>query len=579
MLTSDQLYEISRLIRNTLGSIPSGGISSTDISHWNTAYGWGNHASAGYALASSYIPYTGGTSNVNLGVHNLIVDTNSLFVDSVNHRVGIGTLTPSVLFDVNGVINATSLGLGGALSGAKYLSMPLSTNNSQAKFGNFEIQGYAINNAGFSDNIYFNGGNYIYRANGYGVNFWLYQGGFQVLTAPLGIAGDIATLTARLFVGNTGNVGIGNILPAYKLDVTGDIGFSGGLIKATAADLDAKLSGTVTERALRFITSTLGARIQAIGSTSSNLTLSTTASGIEQVRLTILEAGNVGIGTTTPIGKLFIGSYWRATYGGTALYVGAGAGVVSTSNLGITYSVSDASTVAPSVVGITLYNDDTTAGGWSPLLLFSKAESGATPYKGTMAGIAAKAPLGTGNSDSWIDGELHFYTSGAATSGLADRMVINKEGNVGIGTTNPTASLSVNEKTAINSDGGLMVKLTNRTGSNTVKGTIVSADLSNEEAFYTTPIDGDMPIGIVYEAGVANGSAAWIVVSGVAEVLFKNTVAPVRGYVAFVSDTAGRADISAAVPAALTHWREIGHPIQTKTAGTNVLAKVVLHFN
>lgn len=40
---------------------------------------------------SGYIPYTGGTSNVNLGVHNLTVDTNTLFVDSVNHRVGIGT--------------------------------------------------------------------------------------------------------------------------------------------------------------------------------------------------------------------------------------------------------------------------------------------------------------------------------------------------------------------------------------------------------------------------------------------------------------------------------------------------------
>jgi len=150
---------------------------------------------------------------------------------------------------------------------------------------------------------------------------------------------------------------------------------------------------------------------------------------------------------------------------------------------------------------------------------------------------------------------------------------------VGILSTTPTAAFSVNDKAAISQDGGIMVKLINRTGGITVKGTIVSADVSNEESFYTTPSDGDMPIGIVYESGVGNGSSAWVVVSGIAEVLFKDAVAPTRGYVAFVSNVAGRADVSASVPASLTHWREIGHPIQTKSAGTNVIAKVVLHFN
>ena len=45
-------------------------------------------------LTSGYIPYTGGTSNVDLGIHNLTVDTDTFFVDSVNHRVGIGTTSP-----------------------------------------------------------------------------------------------------------------------------------------------------------------------------------------------------------------------------------------------------------------------------------------------------------------------------------------------------------------------------------------------------------------------------------------------------------------------------------------------------
>lgn len=49
-----------------------------------------------YASAAGYVPYTGATTNVDLGVHNFTVDTNTLFIDSTNHRVGIGTLTPVI---------------------------------------------------------------------------------------------------------------------------------------------------------------------------------------------------------------------------------------------------------------------------------------------------------------------------------------------------------------------------------------------------------------------------------------------------------------------------------------------------
>jgi hypothetical protein len=47
---------------------PAFGITNTNISNWDTAYGWGNHASAGY------VPYIGATTNVNLGNHGLISD-------------------------------------------------------------------------------------------------------------------------------------------------------------------------------------------------------------------------------------------------------------------------------------------------------------------------------------------------------------------------------------------------------------------------------------------------------------------------------------------------------------------------
>ena len=60
---------------------------------------------------SGFIPYTGATTNVDLGAHNLTVDTNSLFVNSINHNVGIGTTSPSQKLDVAGNFNLNTNGL------------------------------------------------------------------------------------------------------------------------------------------------------------------------------------------------------------------------------------------------------------------------------------------------------------------------------------------------------------------------------------------------------------------------------------------------------------------------------------
>lgn len=68
-------------------------------------------ASGTFALTSSlsgYVPYTGATTNVDLGTHNLTVDTTTFFVNAINHRVGIGTVTPSYPLDVLGQIRGVS---------------------------------------------------------------------------------------------------------------------------------------------------------------------------------------------------------------------------------------------------------------------------------------------------------------------------------------------------------------------------------------------------------------------------------------------------------------------------------------
>jgi len=54
--------------------------------------------------SSDYVPYTGASKNVDLGSNNLSVGGDTLFVDSDNGRVGIGTTTPTQELEVNGSI-------------------------------------------------------------------------------------------------------------------------------------------------------------------------------------------------------------------------------------------------------------------------------------------------------------------------------------------------------------------------------------------------------------------------------------------------------------------------------------------
>lgn len=128
-------------------------------------------------------------------------------------------------------------------------------------------------------------------------------------------------------------------------------------------------------------------------------------------------------------------------------------------------------------------------------------------------------------------------------------------------------------------EGGTAIRVLNKTGGASVKGTVVAASTVTANAVMTNPIDGDMPIGVMYETGIADGQLCWVVTSGIADVLFKDTVAPILGGVIYSSSVAGRVDISSTVPAATTHFKECGHSFEAKSAGANVLAKCVLHFN
>jgi len=128
-------------------------------------------------------------------------------------------------------------------------------------------------------------------------------------------------------------------------------------------------------------------------------------------------------------------------------------------------------------------------------------------------------------------------------------------------------------------EGGFYQTFINKTGANSIKGTIVSASLTTDDGVYTAPANTIMPIGIIYENGISDGSLVKVVVNGKAEVLLKNGLASSNGYWCGVSDTAGRMYQAATAPSTTEHNREIGHSIEAVESGVDVLSMIVVHFN
>jgi hypothetical protein len=129
--------------------------------------------------------------------------------------------------------------------------------------------------------------------------------------------------------------------------------------------------------------------------------------------------------------------------------------------------------------------------------------------------------------------------------------------------------------------GGFAIRLTNKTGAASVKGTIVEASSGTDNAFDVAAADSLDPIGVVYENGIPDGSECLIVIMGRCQVLLKDSTASTREYWVGTSDTGGRADATSATPpgAVLAHFQEIGHALESVSAGTDELAWIMLHFN
>jgi len=137
--------------------------------------------------------------------------------------------------------------------------------------------------------------------------------------------------------------------------------------------------------------------------------------------------------------------------------------------------------------------------------------------------------------------------------------------------------------------GGYAVKLTNRTGGSSVAGRLVRTSTSYDDAVDYTAADGDDCIGVFLDTGVSNGSEAWVVIAGIADVALETNTGSTHGNWVRTSTTeAGYADATLSappgggIPEHDSHFDEIGHCTETVSAGgagTHVLARCILHFN
>ena len=416
---------------------------TTQLDHGGTThktiFGSGNEINTFLTDGSAttmYLNYSSGTTNIG----------NSTLVVQNQGNVGVGNTTPDFRLHTNLNLSGSPLAYLNGTSNTFDATANLGVTHNSTAVGTGTAAGvYLANNANndgapspiiaFSALAASGSYNHTYAAI-YGIKT---AGGADTNW----VKGDLTFATGnttgperRMTILANGNVGIGTTSPDSLLHIYNS---STSWDEEAVITLGTDIEGT-TQAQLRYYR---------------GLTDATTESFQLSVRgttaLTALYNGNVGIGTTSPVGKLYVGPTWDTTSGGNNLYIKSPGAtndaydpqVQQTTALGITMVTDSATTTGPDTVGLTLYNDDGTAGGFSPMLLFSKLETPTSQYKATMAGIYARSPLGTGNGGGWIDGELIFATAGAASQGIKQRMVINKEGLVGIGTTTPLAKLDI----------------------------------------------------------------------------------------------------------------------------------------
>jgi len=326
------------------------------------------------------------------GLSYTLVGGNRLTVMG-NGNVGIGTTSPNYLTEIVSTSAGSNIGVlnlknNGSSAGTSVGLRFTPTNQLTSRYA--EIQG--INNTGNNDiDLAF--------ITGYG-----------------------ASITEKMRIMSTGNVGIGTANPAEALDVNGNIHSLAGsylqfgttgthtLIKDDASNgrtaiqarnntVDILTANGTTWGTLRAST------ISGNSTASTNLTLDSTSNATKGFVLINPTGGNVGIGTTNPTEQLHVVGFGRITQ-----YLSVG-----TPGTGFILGASNG-----------FYQ-----GGGS-------SNRGNINFGAATAGNSVPVVLSSGDGATYTGGNIQLKTDGL------ERLTVASSGNVGIGTTNPSVLLELN---------------------------------------------------------------------------------------------------------------------------------------
>jgi len=214
---------------------------------------------------------------------------------------------------------------------------------------------------------------------------------------------------ANLYVDtSTSRVGIGLSNPSYKLDVSGDINFTGSLLQNGSAFQGSKWTTTGT----------------AVYRPSGNVGIGVAPS----YKLDV--SGDINFtGSLLQNGSAFQGSKWSTS--GSNIYRSSGSVGIGTNN--------------PTTGGYQLHVY-TSSGANTGIRIESSPTSGTLESKLNIKSSGATAPVDWWMWNNGSDTKLRFYGSTNGWTGYTtndDHMVIDTSGNVGIGTASPKNKLDV----------------------------------------------------------------------------------------------------------------------------------------
>jgi hypothetical protein len=376
----------------------------------------------------------------------------------MNGRVGIGTWNPTFALDV----------FGGARFQGNNTAIVLST-NSGTTYGNITLAGGGVNGVGIASDANSGGNAFLLGSSDSGV----------VVNSSGNVGIGTNTAVGALTVMN-GNVGIGTWKPSgpftvkpagasvpFFIDSAGDTHTSGsiydtGAIYGTsnssfiiynnggAGTFTSIAGGGGTDSHLS-LSSVVGTPFSNFGTTDYiNFGVGNAANTASVEAMRIVSGGNIGIGTSTPVGALTVMSgnvgigTWspvgalevKGLAGATRIWTGTGTDTNATS-AGELYVQGDLEvdgTLYGDGSGLTGTSGLTMAGGWT--------DGGTNVYTSTTTDNVA---IGTTTPSSTLEivktaaGTAPLMVSSVATAD-GDYLIVSSSGNIGIGTTRTTTS-------------------------------------------------------------------------------------------------------------------------------------------